>query len=164
MIRAWLPPISTSTMIINVLGPSVTGDGMKAFSQQELEYLKEQWLGRLATVSKKSMPQLTPVGFAADEERLYLTIQHTSQKAKNIKENPRVSFVVDDWPSWEKTRGVRVNGTAELISDGKLHEAGRQLIYEKYPRYEEDYGIREDGWSNYILVITPTKVRSWGLA
>ena len=50
MIRAWLPPISTSTMIINVLGPSVTGDGMKAFSQQELEYLKEQWLGRLATV------------------------------------------------------------------------------------------------------------------
>jgi len=150
-------------MIKSVLGQSVTGDGMTAFSQKELEYMKEQWLGRLATVSKKRMPQVTPVGFAADKERLYITIQHTSQKAKNIKVNPRVSFVVDDWPSWEKTRGVRVNGKAELVSSGKLHETGRELIYEKYPRYEEDYGIREDGWSNFILVITPTKVRSWGL-
>ena len=134
-----------------------------AFSEKILEYLKEQWIGRLATVSKKCMPQLTPVGFAADKERLYLTIQNTSQKAKNIKANPRVSFVVDDWPSWEKTRGVRVNGRAKLISMGNLHETGKQLIYKKYPKYEKDYGIREDGWSNYILVITPTKVRNWGL-
>jgi len=150
-------------MIINILGLSVTRDCMTAFSQKELEYLREQWLGRLATVSKNSRPQVTPVGFAADKERLYLTIQSTSQKAKNIKVNPRVSFVVDDWPSWKKIRGVKVNGTAKLISQGKLHETGKQLIYEKYPKYEEDYGIREDGWSNYILVITPTKVRSWGL-
>ena len=54
-------------MIISVLGLSVTGDGMTAFSQKELEYMREQWLGRLATVSKKRMPQVTPVGFAADE-------------------------------------------------------------------------------------------------
>jgi len=136
---------------------------MVAFSQKELEYLREQWLGRLATVSRNQMPQVTPVGFATDEERLYLTIQSTSQKAKNIKKNPRVAFVVDDWPSWKEIRGVRINGKAELTSSGELHETGRDLIYEKYPRYEEDYGIREDGWSNHILVITPTKVRSWGL-
>ena len=136
---------------------------MGAFSEKELEYLREQWLGRIATVSKRQRPQVTPVGFAADEERLYITIQHTSQKARNIKRNPRVSFVVDDWPSWEEIRGVRVSGRAELVSSGKLHQTGRELIYGKYPRYEEDYGIREDGWSNHILVITPTKVSSWGL-
>lgn len=136
---------------------------MGVFSQKELEYLREQWVGRLATVSRNQIPQVTPVGFAADKERLYLNIKHDSKKARNIRGNPRVSFVVDDFPSWEVIRGVLVSGKAELISSGKLHETGRGLIYEKYPRYEEDYGVREDGWSKYILVITPTKVQSWGL-
>jgi PPOX class F420-dependent enzyme/OxyR family protein len=136
---------------------------MTAFSQKELEYMRKQWVGRLATCSKRMIPQVTPVGFGADEERIYVNIKYDSKKARNIRANPRVSFVVDDFPSWEVIRGVLVSGRAELISSGKLHETGRDLIYEKYPRYEEEYGVREEGWSKYILVITPTKVRSWGL-
>lgn len=125
--------------------------------------MKEQWVGRLATVSKKNNPQVTPVGFAADKERIYMNIKHDSIKARNIRGNPRVQFVVDDFPSWEVIRGVRISGKTELISKGALHEIGRDLIYEKYPRYEAEYGVREDGWSKYILVIIPTKINSWGL-
>ena len=136
---------------------------MITFPQKELEYMKEQWVGRLATVSKKQTPQVTPVGFAADENRVYMNVKHTSQKAQNIRGNPRVSFVVDDFPSWEVIRGVLIRGKAELISGGEMHEKGKALIYEKYPRYEAEYGVREDGWSKYILVITPTKIQSWGL-
>ncbi len=150
---------------------------MGAFSQRELEYLRGQMLGRLATVSRKQNPQLTPVGFAADEERIYLWIKHDSVKARNIRGNPRVSFVVDDYLGHimeNRTRGVSVSGKAELISSGKLHETGRDLIYRKYPPHlvqyytpqyppEEEWGDRILGWSKYILVITPTKVRSWGL-
>jgi pyridoxamine 5'-phosphate oxidase family protein len=73
---------------------------MGAFSQRELEYLRGQILGRLATVSRNQIPQLTPIGFAADEGKIYSTIKHDSVKARNIKRNPRVSFVVDDSPSW----------------------------------------------------------------
>ncbi len=137
---------------------------MGAFSQKELEYLREQNLGRLATVSRKHFPQLTPIAFSADEERIYSNIGGGSVKARNINGNPRISFVVDDSPRWQVIRGVSVSGMAELISSGKLHEIGRDLIYEKYPRYEKDYPIREDGENKYILVITPIKVRSWGLS
>ena len=136
---------------------------MKTFSQKELEYMKEQWVGRLATVSKKQTPQLTPVGFAADENGVYMNIKHTSHKARNIRGNPLVSFVVDDFPSWEVIRGVLIRGRAKLVSGGESHETGKALIYEKYPRYEAEYGVREDGWSKYIMVITPTKIQSWGL-
>jgi PPOX class F420-dependent enzyme/OxyR family protein len=140
---------------------------MGAFSQREFEYLREQELGRIATVSKKQLPQVTPVAFGVDEDRLYVNIKHTSQKARNIKGNPKVSFLVDDASPWGKEdvfiRGVLVSGEAELVSSGVLHKNGRDLIEEKYPGYEKLYGIREDGWSKYILVIIPTKVRSWGL-
>ena len=117
-----------------------------------MEYMKEQWVGRLATVSKRQTPQLTPVGFAADEHRVYMNIKHDSKKARNIRVNPRVSFVVDDFPSWEVIRGVSIRGRAKLVSGGELHETGKTLIYEKYPRYEAEYGVGEDGCSKYILV------------
>jgi hypothetical protein len=81
-----------------------------------------------------------------------MNIKHSSQKARNIRGNPRVSFVVDDFPSWEVIRGVLIGGKAELVSGGELHETGKSLIYEKYPRYEAEYRVGEDGWSKYILV------------
>ena len=140
---------------------------MGAFSHKELEYLREQELGRIATVSKKQLPQVTPVAFGVDEDKLYVNIKHTSKKARNIRRNPIISFVVDDASPWgaeeEWIRGVLISGKAELISSGMLHEKGRDLIEEKYPGYEEKWGVREDGWSKYILVITPFKVQSWGL-
>jgi PPOX class F420-dependent enzyme/OxyR family protein len=145
---------------------------MGAFSQRELAYLRGQMLGRFVTVSRKQNPQLTPIGFVADEERIYSTIKHDSVKARNIRRHPRVSFVVDDYLGHimeNRTRGVSVIGKAELISSGKLHETARDLIYSKYPpdqlRYppKEEWGDRILGWSKYILVITPIKVRSWGL-
>ena len=140
---------------------------MGIFSQKEFEYMREQELGRMATVSRKQIPQVTPLAFGVDEDRVYVNIKHTSKKARNMRSNPRVSFVVDDASPWGKEggviRGVLISGEAELISSGELHEKGRGLIEEKYPGYEELYGVREDGWSKYILVITPNKVQSWGL-
>ena len=136
---------------------------MAVFSQKELKYLREQWLGRLATVSKDQIPHVTPVAFATDGERLYLNPLPDSKKIRNIRENPRVSFVVDDYLSWEKIRAVLISGKAELITRGKLHQIGRDLLYKKYPKYQKDYPIEEGGSNKYILVITPTKVISWGL-
>lgn len=135
---------------------------MATFSQKEMEYLRGQQLGRIATVSRDQSPHVTPVAFASDEERLYLNIQHNSKKARNIRSNPKVQFVVDDLPSFEEFRGVLASGKAELISNGKLHEIGRNLLYSKYPKYQDQYPIQEGGFSKYILVITPTKIRRWG--
>jgi len=140
---------------------------MGAFTEKQLAYLKEQQLGRLATVSKKQVPQVTPVGFGVDEDRIYMNVKYDSVKARNIRGNPRVSFVVDDFPPWDGTaeglRQVQISGTAEMVSSGEFHQNGKDLIEEKFPGYEELWGVRENGWSKYILVITPIKVLSWGL-
>ena len=135
---------------------------MIIFTQIESEYLQLQLVGRIATVSKDPFPYVTPVAFASDEHRVYLNIEHNSKKARNIKTNPRVQFVVDDVPSFDDFRGVLITGEGELISEGKYHEIGKQLLYSKYPTYEEQYPIEEGGWSKYILVIIPSKIKSWG--
>jgi len=134
---------------------------MEKFSQKELEFLKKQQVGRLATVSRDQSPHVTPLCYATDGERLYLNTAYDSKKAKNIRENPKVSFVVDEFIGWENYRGVIVNGKAELVVRGKLHQTGRDFIYKKYPKWQEVYPIQEG--SDYILVITPTKIISWNL-
>ena len=60
---------------------------MAVFSQKELKYLREQWLGRLATISKGQIPYVTPVAFATDGERVYLNLLPDSKKIRNIREN-----------------------------------------------------------------------------
>ena len=122
---------------------------MGAFSRKELEYLREQEVGRLATVSRRQIPHVTPVAFGVDEDRVYVNIRHTSVKAKNISGNPRVSFVVDDFPPFDGTgqglHGVLIGGKAELISSGNLHRKGRDLIYDKFPGMRRHFRLEWAG-------------------
>ena len=135
---------------------------MISFSQLELDYLLGQQLGRIATVSEDQTPYVSPVAFASDSERLYLNIANDSKKARNIIKNPKIQFVVDDAPTFDDFRAVLITGNAELVSSGNFHEIGRDLLYGKYPKYQEQYPIQEGGWSKYILIITPTKILHWG--
>ena len=134
------------------------GDKLENFSQKELKFLERQQVGRLATISKNRVPHVTPLCYASDEERIFLSTGYDSKKARNMKANPRVAFVVDEFNSWEDYRGMMVSGNAEFVVRGKLHQIGRDLIYKKYPKWEESYPIQEG--SEHVLVITPTKVVS----
>ena len=134
---------------------------MGKFSQKELEFLKKQQVGRLATLSRDQSPHVTPLCYATDGERLYLNTTYDSKKARNIRENSKVSFVVDEFICWGDFRGMIVSGKAEFVLRGKLHQIGRDLIYKKYPKWQESYPIEEG--NEYVLMITPTKVICWGL-
>ena len=104
---------------------------MAAFSEKEYKYLKEQLLGRLATVSRRHKPQVTPVGFGVDEDRIYLNIKHTSAKARNIRYNPRVSFVVDDSPPYDDLKDAKMFYTPVLfipLREAMLHDAHRASL------------------------------------
>jgi len=76
-------------------------------------------------------------------------------------ENRRVAFVADEYLSWEKNRGVIIQGFAEILESGKEYELGRRLIYGKYPKWEHEYPIIEG--EEILLAIIPKKVLSWGL-
>lgn len=95
---------------------------MSVFTPKELEYLQSQRLGRLATVNPDGQPQNAPVSFRYNAELDVIDIagmnMSKSQKFKNILQNPRVAFVIDDvLPPWQ-ARGVEIRGTAEALYAG----------------------------------------------
>jgi pyridoxamine 5'-phosphate oxidase family protein len=93
------------------------------FTNVELEYLRSQRLGRLATVDPAGAPQNSPVGFRLDPEAGTIEIGGlslgTTRKFRNVEATGQVSFVVDDLASvnpW-KVRGIEIRGEAEALRD-----------------------------------------------
>lgn len=95
---------------------------MSKFTEAELEYLKTQRLGRLATVNERGEPQIAPVGFRYNAELDTIDIGgHNiaeTQKFRNVACNGLASFVVDDvLPPWQP-RCIEIRGHAETLPDG----------------------------------------------
>jgi pyridoxamine 5'-phosphate oxidase family protein len=94
---------------------------MTIFSEKEVAYLTSQPLGRLATVQPGGDPQANPVGFTYNGELDTIDINgfgmSTSQKFRNVADNGRAAFVVDDIVSQQpwRVRFLEIRGTAEAI-------------------------------------------------
>ncbi|WP_049562003.1 PPOX class F420-dependent oxidoreductase [Nonomuraea sp. SBT364] len=118
------------------------------FTQAELDYLAGQRLGRLATVSPAGLVQNNPVGFFVDAASGTITIGGhalgASQKFRNVQQGSTVSLVVDDLASVDPwvVRGIEIRGSAVALTD---HEP--PIPY----------------FSREIILITPSKIISWGV-
>lgn len=125
---------------------------MSVFTPEEIEYLRENRLGRLATTTAECQPHLTPLTYVYNEVEEAIDVGglnfETSKKWRDVHENPRVAFLVDDviGPP-RRARAVEVRGNAEL------HETGGEAINPRFPNFSPQF-----------IRIRPARVVSWGLA
>ncbi|MDV3292837.1 MAG: PPOX class F420-dependent oxidoreductase [Nitrososphaerales archaeon] len=118
----------------------IDGRAGPVLSEREAEYLAENMIGRVATVSPSMQPHVVPVTYRFDGTSVFFGGWNLTRslKFRNLSANGKVAFVVDDIVStrpW-RVRGLEVRGKAEPV-------------------------VTEEGAT--IVKITPNKVRSWGL-
>ncbi len=121
---------------------------MASFSDQEIQYIQSQRLGRLATLGPDGAPHVVPnsVRYNPELGTLDLGGRDLSQtrKWRDIARDPRVAIVIDDvLPPWVP-RGVEVRGRAEQIAQGGTEAFG--------PHF-----------APAMIRIHPEKIVSWGL-
>jgi pyridoxamine 5'-phosphate oxidase family protein len=104
-----------------------------AFTSHEADYLRSQFLGRLATVAEDGQPDNSAVGFRLEEDGSILiggmNVTGT-RKWHNLEAgNDRVAFVVDDLLSTKpwRPRSVRIYGRAELVETEGQFGPGKYL-------------------------------------
>jgi pyridoxamine 5'-phosphate oxidase family protein len=119
-----------------------------SFSQPELAFLSSQRLGRLATMQPDGTLQVSPVGFTYNTELGTFDIQgyrlSTSRKFRNIADNGRAAFVVDDVPSVDpfRVRCLEIRGHAEAItSTGESREGSDGALIRIHPERIISFGI-----------------------
>jgi pyridoxamine 5'-phosphate oxidase family protein len=126
---------------------------VNAFTDKEMAYLREQRIGRLATVDSKGRPHVVPTGFNLDGDKGVLEIgahdlPDRGQKrlyVSHIRANPYVAFVVDDLvtePTWAP-RGVSVRGPAQIHPEGSERLA--------------------PGFGPIWVEIVPESISAWGI-
>lgn len=94
---------------------------MSLFTEAEITYLQNQRLGRLATVTQTGVLHVVPVNFLYNSEFESIDIVGralpTSLKYKNIVNNGRVAFVIDDIVSLSpyRARMIEIRGHAKIV-------------------------------------------------
>lgn len=112
----------------------------------------------LATVRSDGRPHVAPVWFDLDGDTLVFTTWHESVKARNIRNDPRISLCVDD--EEPPFAFVLMEGEAELReSDPNLRYWATRIA----GRYmgeglAEDYGRRNGVEGELLLRVHPTNV------
>jgi pyridoxamine 5'-phosphate oxidase family protein len=85
------------------------------FTPSELEFLRSQRIGRLATVGSSGWPHAVPVMYALDDDGAF-EFDVDGVKLRNLSTEPRAALVID---AMGPKRGVAVQGRAELIAPAR---------------------------------------------
>jgi pyridoxamine 5'-phosphate oxidase family protein len=123
---------------------------MSKFSAKEIEYLRSQRLGRLATVNEKGDLHVVPVSFRYNPDEDTIDIGgHDIVPTKKYREavsHGRVAFVVDDvLPPW-RPRLIEVRGTVHGIPEGgkAINERFSPEILRLTPTHIVAMGVNDD--------------------
>ena len=122
------------------------------FTEAELDYLRSQRLGRLATEAPDGTLQNSPVGFEVDADAGVILIRGrdlgNTRKFHNIAANGKAAFVVDDIASvnpWV-VRCFEVRGTAEALTGQQPPNSYMSPeVIRIHPRRIISWGLGPDG-------------------
>ena len=112
----------------------------------------------LATVRPDGRPHVAPVWFDLDGDALIFTTWHESVKARNIRNEPRVSLCVDD--EEPPFAFVLIEGEAEVREDDPDLRYWATRIAGRYMGEElaESYGERNSVEGELLIRVRPTNV------
>jgi pyridoxamine 5'-phosphate oxidase family protein len=124
---------------------------LSVFTPAEIEYLRGQTLGRLATVGPDGQPHVVPMTYWLNAEQDTIDIGGinfgASKKWRDVQGNDRVTFLVDDTLTDPmRARAVEVRGRAELFNEGGPR------INPRFPNFAEEF-----------IRIHPTRIVGWGI-
>jgi PPOX class probable F420-dependent enzyme len=131
-----------------------------------LHLLRSARIAHLATADAQGRPHVIPLCFVFDGDSFYSPIDEKPKstaplelkRVRNIKENPRVSLVIDRYDeNWTRLAYVLAFGTAQIIMRGANHQHAVRLLRKKYPQYRS---MAID--SRAMIVVKPTRWTAWG--
>jgi PPOX class probable F420-dependent enzyme len=123
--------------------------------EEVAHYLGSQRNATLASVGRDGFPHQVAMWFVPEPGRIVMWTYRRSQKAVNLRRNPRASFVVHDGDSYSALRGVAVQGAVELVDDAvRVLGIGNAL----HARYGDAYGADADAYRAIVARQVPKRV------
>ena len=105
--------------------PKAKSKAVSEFTENELRYLMDRSLARLAFLCEDMQAHIMPVLFEFDGQNFYLSGWNLrySQRFQSIPKKSHVTLLIDDINDsvrWTP-RGIEISGTAEAREDGDYY-------------------------------------------
>lgn len=91
-------------------------------------FMAEAHTGILTTLRRDGMPIALPVWFVVDRGTIYVSTPARTKKVARLRNDSRVSFLVESGMRWAELRAVQVNGRAAFVdAPDTLRMVGERL-------------------------------------
>ncbi len=128
------------------------------------DYVERSRTATMATVGADGTPHLVAMWFAVLDGEVWFETKARSQKAVNLRRDPRLTVLIEDGATYDSLRGVSIEGTAEIVDDPDVLWQVGISVWERYngPYTEEMRPLLEIMLHNRVAVrLRAGRVRSW---
>ena len=133
--------------------------------EEERAYLRDSHTIILSTLDPQGYPHSVAMWYVADPDgTVWMTTFAKSQKAVNLRRDPRCSLMIESGRTYPELKGVLIRGRATL-------EADTERVLDLLERVQEKYGgprgpglrdaMRKQASKRVLVRITPERVSSW---
>lgn len=145
----------------------MTGKQRSQITMTESEitgFVEKSRTATMATLSADGMPHLTAMWFAIVDGEIWFETKAKSQKAVNLRRDPRMSVLIEDGLTYDALRGVSMEGVGEIIDDPAALLAVGISVWTRYTGpYSDDLRPAVDAMLHKRVAVrfVPTRTRSW---
>ncbi|HEY3993497.1 MAG TPA: TIGR03618 family F420-dependent PPOX class oxidoreductase [Ktedonobacteraceae bacterium] len=135
----------------------MTNEEIQAFLQTERTL-------QVATIGRDGYPHLVAMWYVIVEQHIAFWTYARSQKAVNLRRDPRLTCLVEAGQSYAELRGVQIKGQATILDDRETVQHYGELIMERYtgPLNENTRPmVTAQAPKRIVVVVNPIKVVSW---
>jgi PPOX class probable F420-dependent enzyme len=130
------------------------------------DFLRRSRTATVASIGPGGMPHVVAMWYGLIGDAVYIETKAKSQKAVNLRRDPRMVFMVEAGDSYDTLRGVSLEGAATIIEEtgGAEYWAAAVSMYERYtgPYTHDARPVVEFMMNKRIVVkLVPQRVRSW---
>lgn len=134
-------------------------------SDEEIaEFVTVSRTGTLATIGSGGQPHLVAMWYGVVDGTLWLETKIKSQKAVNLRRDPRFTFMIEAGDTYDTLRGVSFEGTVEIVDDPDTILAVGVSVWERYTGpYTDDMKPAVETMMNKRVAVRldSHRTRSW---
>ncbi len=130
-----------------------------------VEFIDHGRTATMATLSADGRPHLIAMWYAVVDGDIWIETKAKSQKAVNLRRDPRLTLMIEDGETYNTLRGVSIDGQAVIVDNDPdvLLRVGIS-VWERYtgPYTDDMRPFVDQMMNNRIAVrLVPARTRSW---
>ena len=129
-----------------------------------VQYLERSRTATMVTNGPSGHPHAVAMWYAVVDGAIWFETKAKSQKATNLRRDPKITVLIEDGHTYDTLRGVSLEGTAEIVDDADGPEGVGVSIWERYngPYTEEMKPLVEFMLNKRVAVrVEVSRMRSW---